>query len=136
MEENNKINSEQMGCYYYTDKISGKEVFNNRRFNEKHKDRSNGKGKFSLMNGILGDIVWQLEIKALKRLIDHWLDYEQDAVNEGTDYTKHFQELEEGLFYVLISAEETPAEYAKQWERVTQLLTMTPYERAGVFTEE
>lgn len=127
--------------YYYTDR-SGKELFNNSRFYEKYKDRCKRKGTpdgviyFSLEKSILGDIVWQLEIKAIKRLIDHWLDYEQDTVDEGTDYTEHFKQLEEGLFYVLILAENTPADYGKQWERVTRLLTMTPHERAEVIEDK
>ena len=113
--------------YYYTDKITGEELFNNYLFGGEHK----GSDKLVNMNCIMGDIVWRLHTKELKGLIDYWLDCEQDTVDEGTDYTEQLQQLEAALFYVLICSEETHADYAKQWERVTQLLTMTPHERAG-----
>ena len=132
--------------YYYKPKYptdGQEELFNNALFRDEYKDRSKGKGKdksldgqYYFMNDILGDIVWCLTAKELKQLIDRWLDMEQDTVCEGTDYTENLQQLEEGLFYVLICADNTPADYAKQWERVTQLLTMTPLERAGKYTAE
>lgn len=104
------------------------EPFNNALFREEHKERRET-GKWSY---IMGEIVWRLHTKELKKLIDYWLDMEQDTVHEGTDYTERLQELEEALFYVLFCADQTHADYAKQWERVAKLLTMTPYERAGV----